>query len=72
MKAVLKDVVFKDVCHSLLVRGEHDVYLLPLVICHLSSLIRVEGRLVLVVLKQVVFALLKLPVGNEVGFSCRV
>lgn len=34
VKPVLKDVVSKDVSNSLLVRGEHDVNLLSLVIRH--------------------------------------
>ncbi len=72
VKSVFKDVVSKDVCNSLLVRGEHDVNLLSLVISHLSLLIRVESRLVLIVLKQVVFALVELPVWYKVSFPRRV
>lgn len=68
VKSVFKDVVSKDVCNSLLVRGEHNVNFLSLVIRHLSSFVGVEGRLFLVVLEQVVFALVELPVWNEVSF----
>ncbi len=68
MKAVLEDVVFEDVGDCLLVRSKHDVNLLSLVISHLSSIIRVESSLFLVLLEQVVSAVPELPVRNEVSF----
>ena len=72
VKPGFKDVVFEDVGHCLFVRSKHDVNLLALVIRHLPPLVGVESSLVLVVLKKVVFAVPKLPVGHEVSLACRV
>ena len=72
MNSILKNSVLENVRDRLLVRREHDVNLLSLEVGNLSSLVRVEGSLILVILKQVVPALPELPVGHEVGLACRV
>ena len=41
--SILEEMIFENVSHCLLVRAEHDVNLLSLVIRHLSLLIRIES-----------------------------
>ena len=67
-----KDVVFKNISHCLLVRCKHDVNLPSFIIRHLSSFVGVKSSFILVKLKQVVFALVKLPVSNKVGLASRI